>query len=107
MTLLTESPGSRAGGPRTGRWFHMLRRSEPGPLPLEIGMTLTRTLAYHVMETAHVLGIEEDVDSGVPHVRYLCRLQRAGTVFDAGPKTLALPAFLERFHDRAGAKVAK
>lgn len=63
---------------------------------LRAGATFARAGAKHVVETARILSIEDD-DSGVPHVRYHCRLMHDNTVLDAGPKTLAAPTFLERF----------
>ena len=63
---------------------------------LQAGATFARAGEKHVVETARILSIEDD-DSGVPHVRYHCRLMHDNTVLDAGPKTLAVPTFLERF----------
>ena len=63
---------------------------------LSEGATFARTSARQVIETARVLAIAED-EGGIPHVRYNCRIHRANRVFDDGPRTLALPSFLEHF----------
>lgn len=70
---------------------------------IKAGATFARMNARQVVETARILSIETR-DGGVPHVRYNCRLHRAGsTVFEDGPRTLALPTFLERFETVAPA----
>ena len=63
---------------------------------LRTGATFARAGDQHVVETARILSVEDDT-TGVPHVRYHCRLLRANRLFDDGPRTLAAPTFLERF----------
>jgi hypothetical protein len=60
------------------------------------GATFARTSARQIVETARVLAIADD-EGGIPHVRYNCRIHRENRVFDDGPRTLALPSFLEHF----------
>lgn len=78
------------------------RRAAPAaasvdPDQIRAGTTFARENGQNVVETARVLCIDAP-DGGVPHVRYNCRLQRASTIFEDGPRTLALPVFLERYH---------
>ena len=75
-------------------------RERPGKSPLSAGSTFARMGARQIVETARVLSIDDD-NSGVPHVRYNCRIERENRVFDDGPRTLALPTFLERFNQAA------
>ena len=82
---------SRSGKSR----FGALRRHEDSN-EVHVGATFARISATQVMETACVLGVAEH-EGGIPHVRYNCTLHRADRVFDDGPRTLALPAFLARF----------
>jgi hypothetical protein len=63
---------------------------------VKAGATFARTGARDVTETARVICVERHA-GGVAHVRYSCRLQHASRVLEAGPRTLALPAFIERF----------
>ena len=63
---------------------------------IKAGATFARTGAREVTETARVICVEQHA-GGVAHVRYACRLQHASRVLEAGPRTLALPAFIERF----------
>ncbi|MFQ6018620.1 MAG: hypothetical protein ACE5KF_10535 [Kiloniellaceae bacterium] len=64
------------------------------------GAVFARINETQVTETARVLSIE-DHWTGIPHVRYLCRLHRSDRIFDDSPRTLALPSFLERFQRAA------
>ena len=75
-------------------------RERPGTSPLSAGATFARRGARQIVETAQVLGISQD-ESGVPHVRYNCRLECENRIFDDWPRTLALPTFLERFNQAA------
>jgi hypothetical protein len=77
-------------------WRTALGKDRIDPSQIKAGATFARTGARDVMETARVISIEEHA-GGVPHVRYACRLQHASTVLEDGPRTLALPAFIERF----------
>ena len=63
---------------------------------IKAGATFARAGAREVTETARVICVERHA-GGVAHVRYACRLQHASTVLDDGPRTLALPTFIERF----------
>ncbi|MFQ5774898.1 MAG: hypothetical protein ACE5GS_10295 [Kiloniellaceae bacterium] len=85
---------------RVRRWRAAREREQVDWNRLKAGATFARMSAQHVVETARILSIE-DHESGIPHVRYNCRLHRASTIFDDGPRTLALPTFLERFESRA------
>ncbi len=82
---------SRSGKSR----FGALRRRDDWS-EVQVGARFARINAAQVMETACVLGIAEQ-QGGIPHVRYNCTLHRADRIFDDGPRTLALPAFLARF----------
>lgn len=82
---------SRSGKSR----FGALRRGEDHS-EVHVGATFARISATQVMETACVLGVAEH-EGGIPHVRYNCTLHRADRIYDDGPRTLALPAFLARF----------
>ncbi|MEE8559489.1 MAG: hypothetical protein V3S88_02120 [Alphaproteobacteria bacterium] len=83
------------------RKLHLTRaRERPGTSPLSAGATFARTGARQIVETAQVLGISEH-GTGVPHVHYNCRLECENRIFDDGPRTLALPTFLERFNQAA------
>lgn len=63
---------------------------------LASGAQFARQAAHEVIEIAHVISIDDHA-SGVPHVRYTSRWERASVVFDRGPRTLALPSFVERY----------
>lgn len=63
---------------------------------LASGARFARQAAHEVIEIAHVISIDEHA-SGVPHVRFTSRWERASVVFDHGPRTLALPSFVERY----------
>lgn len=67
---------------------------------LKAGATFARINSAQVVETAKILSVAKHA-SGIPHVRYNCRLHRANRVFEDGPRTLALPTFLERFESAA------
>ena len=75
-------------------------RERAGKSALSSGTTFARTGARQIVETAQMLSIHDD-NSGVPHVRYNCRIERENRIFDDGPRTLALPTFLERFNQAA------
>jgi len=87
MTLFPSRTGKTAFGSRRG---HVDLNAVP------TGATFARINATQVVETACVLGVAQH-GGGVPHVRYNCMLHCADRVFDDGPRTLALPAFLARF----------
>jgi len=87
MTLFPSRPGKSR--------FGALRNHEDRG-EVQIGATFARLNATQVMETACVLGVAEH-EGGIPHVRYNCTLHRADRIFEDGPRTLALPAFLARF----------
>ncbi len=81
--------------------MHLTRaRERPGTSPLSAGATFARRGARQTVETARVLSISEH-GTGVPHVHYNCRIERENRIFDDGPRTLALPTFLERFDQAA------
>lgn len=82
------------------RWRTGPEQDGLDPARVEVGATFACTRSRHMVETARILSIEED-ESGLPHVRYASRVQRASTVFDAGSRTLALATFLERFREPA------
>lgn len=82
---------SRSGKSR----FGALNRSEDRN-EVQIGATFARTSATQVIETACILSVAKH-EGGIPHVRYNCTLHRADRIFEDGPRTLALPAFLARF----------
>ena len=63
---------------------------------IKAGATFARTGARDVVEIAQIISVQEHA-GGVAHVHYDCRLQHASTVLEAGPRTLALQAFVERF----------
>ncbi len=64
---------------------------------VRIGAVFARINAAQVTETARVLRIEHNM-TGIPHVRYDFTVHRAGRVLECGPRILALPSFLKRFH---------
>lgn len=66
---------------------------------VQVGAEFTRINAAQVTETARVLRIEHNM-TGIPHVRYEFTVHRAGRVLECGPRILALPTFLNRFHPR-------
>lgn len=66
------------------------------PSALASGARFARQAAHEVVEIAHVISVD-DHGSGVPHVRYTSRWERASVVFDHGPRTLALPSFVARY----------
>ena len=76
--------------------MHLTRaRERPGTSPLSAGATFARRGARQTVETAQERG------TGLPHVHYNCRIERENRIFDDGPRTLALPTFLERFDQAA------
>ncbi len=66
---------------------------------IRIGAVFARINAAQVTETARVLRIEHNM-TGIPHVRYDFTVHRADRVLECGPRILALPTFLKRFHPR-------
>lgn len=72
------------------------RRGRDDLKAVPTGATFARINATQVVETACVLGVAQH-GGGIPHVRYNCMLHCADRVFEDGPRTLALPAFLARF----------
>ncbi len=82
---------TRSGKSRFGALRGNEDRSE-----VQVGATFARINATQVMETACVLGVARH-EGGIPHVRYNCTLHRSDRIYEDGPRTLALPAFLARF----------
>ncbi len=64
---------------------------------VQIGALFARINATQVTETARILRIEHH-RTGIPHVRYDFTVHRAGRTLECGPRILALPTFLKRFH---------
>ncbi len=64
---------------------------------VRIGAVFARINAAQVTETTRVLRIEHNM-TGIPHVRYDFTVHRADRVMECGPRILALPIFLKRFH---------
>lgn len=65
------------------------------------GSMFHRTRPDKSVEAARIIGMRTD-GFGIAHVRYevcIFRRQRSATYFD-GPRTLALAAFTETYHDR-------
>ncbi len=90
-------------GQETGRDTGQLgfRRSVFGKAGIDTsqfkaGATFARTGARDVVETAKIISVHKHA-GGVSHVHYACRLQHASRVLEAGPRTLALQTFAERF----------
>jgi hypothetical protein len=81
-------------------WRSARGKGRVDPAALKAGATYARINAAQVVETAKILSVAEH-SSGIPHVRYNCCLHRANRVFEDGPRTLALPTFLERFQSAA------
>jgi hypothetical protein len=67
---------------------------------IRAGARFARMNAAQVVESAEVLAVERQAGD-VPHVRYRCLLHRDNKIFDTGPRTLSLYAFLRRFQDPA------
>lgn len=64
---------------------------------VRVGATFRRRRDETVVETARVISIAPDA-SGIPHVRYEAGLERgAFSRMEAGPRTLNLASFAERF----------
>jgi hypothetical protein len=82
--------------------FRKWRRCTGGGAAEQVraGAVFARINETEITETAHVIGVE-DLGSGIPHVRYKCRLHRSDRIYDDGIRTLALPTFLKRFQDAA------
>jgi hypothetical protein len=62
---------------------------------VRVGATFRRK-ADSVVETARVISIAPDA-AGIPHVRYEAGLERPFGRVEAGPRTLNLTSFAERF----------
>jgi hypothetical protein len=80
--------------------FRKWRRFAGGGTAKQVhpGAVFARINETEITETARVIGVE-DHGSGIPHVRYKCRLHRSDRIYDDGIRTLALPTFLKRFED--------
>jgi hypothetical protein len=64
---------------------------------VRVGATFRRRRDDVTVETARVISIAPDA-SGIPHVRYESGLERGAFArIDAGPRTLNLASFAERF----------
>lgn len=85
---------------RRFRRAFLARPEPPAGQMVRAGAVYARFNAAHVVETALVLRVDRGGGS-IPHVHYNCCLHRADRIFDDGPRTLALPTFLERFRAAA------